>query len=50
MGDRMGVWKGMCWYKVLKKECGWVNMTEVCLGGNCRGRTWRFPGIFWDVY
>ena len=34
MGDRLGVWKGVCWDINLKKECGWVNMMEVFLGGN----------------
>ena len=47
MGGRVGVWKGMYWGRVFKKECGWVNMLEVCLGGNwiCAwDGTWRFPG------
>ena len=33
----------------LKKECGWVNMLEVCLGGNwvcAQDGTWRFPEKF----
>ena len=45
----MGVWKGMCWDRVLKNECGWVNTMEFCLGGNwicARDGTWRFPGQF----
>ena len=28
MGGRMGVWKGVFWGRVLKKDCGWVNMME----------------------
>ena len=47
MGDRLGVWKGVCWDRFLKKECGWVNMMEVCVGGNwvCAwDGIWRFPG------
>ena len=45
----MGAWKGVCWGRVFKKECGWVNMMEIFLGGNwvcARDRTWRFPGKF----
>ena len=43
----MYVWKGVCWDGVLKKDCDWVNMLEVCLGGKyvyARDGTWRFPG------
>ena len=33
----------------LKKECGWVNMMEFCLGVNwvcAQDGPWRFPGKF----
>ena len=34
MGGRLGLWKGICWDRVLKKDCGWLNMVEFLLGGN----------------
>ena len=34
---------------ILKQECDWMNMMEICLGGNwvcVRNGPWRFPRKF----